>query len=342
MNILHFALKYFYIKALVYSLLRRWIKFAWDSINIILEPTGHLISKCHLKIQTQSKWSAQEAPARKAKRGKAKEKQRMLESWDDERWKLYPTAAPRKHCSHCTHLHLPPTCPGITLRVFSSKAWVGKMCWSCWQSFHCLPCMHLEPALNEPYGWQEVGSFLKHPFLAEMVQDSSTKPYKATCDPKVHLQKNMQHVSTITWILHPSFRVLTHCNYLFTKATQEWRGKSISCSPALNLKRWTRGSISYYESPVLFSSTDYSIIAFLVEYRSTLEIVHDGNSLGFLEFITTLIHSKHTGKHETIERAFQLSPWICHQMWNIMGKLSRSETYIFQIGKICKTTLHHV
>lgn len=56
---------------------------------------------------------------------------------------------------------------------------------------------------------------------------------------------------------------------LFIKATQEWRGKSTSCSPALNLKRWTRGPISYYESPMLFSSTDYSIIAFLVEHRST-------------------------------------------------------------------------
>lgn len=47
-------------------------------------------------------------------------------------------------------------------------------------------------------------------------------------------------------------------------------GKSVSCcSPGLNFKRWTRGSISYYESPMRSSPTAYSIIAFLVEYRST-------------------------------------------------------------------------
>jgi len=73
-----------------------------------------------------------------------------------------------------------------------------------------------------------------------------------------------------------------------------------------------------------------------------LDIVHDGNPLAFLEFITTLISSKHTGKHETIEKAFQLSPWICHQIWNIMGKNSRGEIYTSQTGKISKTTLHHI
>ena len=47
-------------------------------------------------------------------------------------------------------------------------------------------------------------------------------------------------------------------------------GKSISCcSPGLNFKRWTRGSISYYESLMPSYPTDYSIIVFIVEYRST-------------------------------------------------------------------------
>lgn len=84
------------------------------------------------------------------------------------------------------------------------------------------------------------------------------------------------------------------------------------------------------------------LLHFLLSIDPHSDIVHDGNSLGFLEFITTLIRFKHTGKHETIERAFQLSPWICHQMWNIMEKLSRGEIYTFQTGKISKTSLHHV
>lgn len=84
------------------------------------------------------------------------------------------------------------------------------------------------------------------------------------------------------------------------------------------------------------------LLHFLLSIDPHSDTVHDGNSLGFLEFITTLIRFKHTGKHETIERAFQLSPWICHQMWNIMEKLSRGKIYTFQTGKISKTSLHHV
>lgn len=85
-----------------------------------------------------------------------------------------------------------------------------------------------------------------------------------------------------------------------------------------------------------------SLLHFLLSTDPHFDTVHDGNSLGFLESITTLTHSKHNGKHDTIEGVLQLSPRICHQMWNIIGKLSRGEIYTFQTGKISKTTLHHV
>lgn len=163
-------------------------------------------------------------------------------------------------------------------------------------------------------------------------------PTKPPLTLRVHQQKRVHHVSEITWILRPTAWVFLPCSYLLTKPTQGLTGKSISCcSPGEQ-----EGPYPIVNPLCSPAPQAHPWLHFFLSTDPHLDTVQDGNSLGFLEFITTLIHSKHTGKHETIERAFQLSPWICHQMWNIIGKLSRGEIYIFQAGKICKTTLHHL
>lgn len=135
-------------------------------------------------------------------------------------------------------------------------------------------------------------------------------------------------MSAITWILYPSTWVFAHCNYFSQRPPRNEEENLLAAHLLQIWKDEQEGPYLIMNPPCSSVPQTIPLLHFWLSTDPHLDIVHDGNSLGFLEFITTLIHSKNTGKHETIERAFQLSPWICHQMWNIMGKLSRGETYL--------------
>lgn len=167
------------------------------------------------------------------------------------------------------YFQLPPACSGTTLRVSMGMEKANETQWSCWKSSLCLPCLHLEPALHKLYVRQE-GWLFPHTSISGREGCSTlvpvpTKPPWSTYGRARSMSPRSPRYSI------PQPGCLPIATLFSQKPPRSWlTGKSVSCcSPGLNFERWTRGSISYYESPMLSSPIDYSIIAFLVKYRFT-------------------------------------------------------------------------
>lgn len=131
------------------------------------------------------------------------------------RWQIKEVLLPP-----CPYFQLPSALFGFTLRISMGWHWqirptgvAGNHPPPC---FACTSCMRLE-------GWLH----LTHCFWQRWVWYSSTSSYRTTCGPLVHPQRSTQHVSEITWILHPSASVFPWCSSLLTKATQQLPNRKI-------------------------------------------------------------------------------------------------------------------